>query len=187
MKISINPSAIQYVSKSSQKVSDNGGQKSTVNSKQNVSTDRVSSSSANSMQTMQQKYIDSQKMFGALTQLSEALELFRQQPSKFEQNMKEIIAKVRRDFPQLSKYVESLENIDKVSKQLEVAKSQLSTEMKTQKKDIATQLIMEQNKQAVKHNPATVPSPKDVMQQLAAANVSRAHTSRVDQVTKLLS
>lgn len=189
MKISLNPSKIQYMAKSFQKIEEKHRSSSQITST-NVS-DNVSASSSNQnvgkLQSMQKDYIYSQQMFGALTQLAEALELFQRQPSTFEKNIKEIIEKIQKEFPQLSKYIRNMDDFHTLSDQVASAKNRLTTEMKQQKNNIVTKLVAEQNRMAIRGELDTSRSMGSIISELQSQHTKKIHTPRIDQITRLLS
>ncbi len=146
------------------------------------SSNVAKSTSINKINTMQQEHIQTQQLFGALTQLTEAIELFRQQPSAYEQNVKAMIEKAQKDFPSLTKHSESLKS-DDIMADIDKIRQELTQKLSSEKKAIAFYLITEQNKDAVQKNPQhSVPDKNTI-----ANSGSQAHTSRVEQITKLLS
>ncbi len=150
------------------------------------STSIAKSASLNKINTLQQEHRQTQQLFGSLTQLAEAIELFGQQPSAYEQNIKAILEKSQKDFPQLSKHADSL-NVKDMMVDIDKIRQELTQKLSSEKKAIAFYLITEQNKDAVQKKSINQQEVSNIVKDITSANAEQVHSSRVEQISKLLS
>ena len=192
MKITQNASFIQQNTQST-KVQKTASKASTTNipttnTSVAVSVAKNNSQSLKSINTLQKDFAQTQQLFGALTQLTEAIELFKQAPNAYQENMKKILAEVQKDFPQLVKTLEK--NINKPQQmmtQTNNVKNELSTKMLGQKKAITHYLISEQNKDAVQKKSITTVDTQKIATKVSNDSVTPVHNPRITQITQLLS
>ena len=191
MKITQNASFIQQNTQST-KVQKTASKASTTNipttnTSVAVSVAKNNSQSLKSINTLQKDFAQTQQLFGALTQLTEAIELFKQVPNAYQENMKKILAEVQKDFPQLVKTLEK--NINKPQQmmtQTNNVKNELSTKMLGQKKAITHYLISEQNKDAVQKKSITTVDTQKIATKVSNDSVTPVHNPRITQITQLL-
>ena len=191
MKITQNASFIQQNTQST-KVQKTASKASTTNipttnTSVAVSVAKNNSQSLKSINTLQKDFAQTQQLFGALTQLTEAIELFKQAPNAYQENMKKILAEVQKDFPQLVKTLEK--NINKPQQmmtQTNNVKNELSTKMLGQKKAITHYLISEQNKDAVQKKSITTVDTQKIATKVSNDSVTPVHNPRITQITQLL-
>ena len=191
MKITQNPSFIQQniqspkVQKTATKASTPNI--ATTNASAVISISKNNSQSLKPINTLQKDFAQTQQLFGSLTQLTEAIELFKQAPNAYQENMKKILAEIQKDFPQLVKNIEShISNPQEMIAQTTKVKSDLSTKMAGQKKDIAHYLISAQNKDAVQKKSVTTVDTQKIATKVSNDSVTPLHNPRVTQVTQLL-
>lgn len=135
--------------------------------------------------TLQKDYNRSFQMFGALTQLTEAIQSFKQKPNAFEENIQRVLENIKKDFPELS---ESLQKValgtDQLLTESEILTEKVSQKVKQQQKSIAYYVIAEQNKDSIqtKTKDKTFNIPQDISVQQAP----EIHSPHLNQVVKLL-
>ena len=191
MKITQNPSFIQQNIQAT-KVQKTTGKASTTNiptANTNVAVSVVknNSQSLKSINTLQKDFAQTQQLFGALTQLTEAIELFKQAPNAYQENMKKILAEVQKNFPQLVKNIEkNISNPQQMMAQTNNVKNELSTKIASQKKAITHYLISEQNKDAVQKKSITTVDTQKIATKVSNDSVTPVHNPRITQITQLL-
>ncbi|MGL5956115.1 MAG: hypothetical protein ACRC0X_05865 [Brevinema sp.] len=185
MKVINTPATVPYIANSfkSQKLTIKDDTLSQVSSDTVVKKDTP----VNKINIMQKENIQSQQMFGALTQLSEALELFRQQPNAYEQNIKEILTEVQKNSPQLSKHIQnSLNNPDQMISDVNNMRQKLSQKIASDKKEIASYLVAEQNRDAAQKKTIGLQNISNISKQMTSTTANELYTARLEQVAKLL-
>ena len=191
MKITQNPSFIQQNIQAT-KVQKTTGKASTTNiptanTSVAVSVVKNNSQSLKSINTLQKDFAQTQQLFGALTQLTEAIELFKQAPNAYQENMKKILAEVQKNFPQLVKNIEkNISNPQQMMAQTNNVKNELSTKIASQKKAITHYLISEQNKDAVQKKSITTVDTQKIATKVSNDSVTPVHNPRITQITQLL-
>ena len=189
MKITQNPSFIQQ-SIQATKVQKSAPKSSTTNitpASEVVSIPTNNRQSLKSMNTLQKDFAQTQQLFGSLTQLTEAIELFKQAPNAYQENMKKILAEVQKDFPQLVKTIEKNINAPQdMMVQATKVKNELSTKMAGQKKEITHYLISAQNKDAVQKKSITPADTQKLATKVSNDSVTPLHNPRLTQITQLL-
>ena len=191
MKITQNASFIQQNTQST-KVQKTASKASTTNipttnTSVAVSVAKNNSQSLKSINTLQKDFAQTQQLFGALTQLTEAIELFKQVPNAYQENMKKILAEVQKNFPQLVKNIEkNISNPQQMMAQTNNVKNELSTKIASQKKAITHYLISEQNKDAVQKKSITTVDTQKIATKVSNDSVTPVHNPRITQITQLL-
>ncbi|MGL4676436.1 MAG: hypothetical protein ACRCWI_02065 [Brevinema sp.] len=137
---------------------------------------------------IQKSNLQSQQMFGALTQLAEALELLRRQPNVYEQNIKEILAEAQKNSPHLSQYTQnSFQNLDQAILGINDARQQLSQKIASDKRELALYLVTEQNRDAIQNKSINLQDMDKIAQKMNQTTANKLYTTHVEQITKLLS
>ena len=189
MKITQNPSFIQQ-SIQSTKVQKSAPKASTMNltpASEVISIPTNNRQSLKSINTLQKDHAQTQQLFGSLTQLTEAIELFKQAPNAYQENIKKILAEVQKDFPQLVKNIEKNINAPQdMMVQATKVKNELSTKMASQKKEITHYLISAQNRDAVQKRSITTDDTQKIATKVANDSVTPLHNPRLTQITQLL-
>ncbi len=189
MKITQNPSFIQQ-SIQSTKIQKSVPKASTMNltpASEVVSIPTNNRQSLKSINTLQKDHAQTQQLFGSLTQLTEAIELFKQAPNAYQENIKKILAEVQKDFPQLVKNIEKNINAPQdMMVQATKVKNELSTKMASQKKEITHYLISAQNRDAVQKRSITTDDTQKIATKVANDSVTPLHNPRLTQITQLL-
>ena len=189
MKITQNPSFIQQ-SIQATKVQKSAPKSSATNltpASEVVSIPTNNRQSLKSINTLQKDFAQTQQLFGSLTQLTEAIELFKQAPNAYQENMKKILAEVQKDFPQLVKTIEKNINAPQdMMVQATKVKNELSTKMAGQKKEITHYLISAQNKDAVQKKSITSADTQKLATKISNDSVTPLHNPRLTQITQLL-
>ena len=189
MKITQNPSFIQQ-SIQATKVQKSAQKSSATNltpASEVVSIPTNNRQSLKSMNTLQKDFAQTQQLFGSLTQLTEAIELFKQAPNAYQENMKKILAEVQKDFPQLVKTIEKNINAPQdMMVQATKVKNELSTKMAGQKKEITHYLISAQNRDAVQKKSVTTDDTQKIATKVSNDSVTPLHNPRLTQITQLL-
>ena len=189
MKITQNPSFIQQ-SIQSTKIQKSVPKASTMNltpASEVVSIPTNNRQSLKSINTLQKDHAQTQQLFGSLTQLTEAIELFKQAPNAYQENIKKILAEVQKDFPQLVKNIEKNINAPQdMMVQATKVKNELSTKMASQKKEITHYLISAQNRDAVQKKSITTDDTQKIATKVANDSVTPLHNPRLTQITQLL-
>ncbi len=191
MKITQNPSFIQQNIQST-KAQKNTTKSSTTNITTATNSKKISIPTNNrqsltSINNLQQDHAQTQQLFGSLTQLTEAIELFKQAPNAYQENIKKIIAEVQKDFPQFAKNIEkNITNPQEMMVQTTKVKNELSTKMASQKKAITHYLISEQNKDAVQKKNITTIDTQKITQKVSNNSATPLHNPRITQITQLL-
>ena len=189
MKITQNPSFIQQ-SIQATKVQKSAPKPSATNitpASEVVSIPTNNRQSLKSINTLQKDFAQTQQLFGSLTQLTEAIELFKQAPNAYQENIKKILAEVQKDFPQLVKTIEkNINSPQDMMVQATKVKNELSTKMAGQKKEITHYLISAQNRDAVQKKSVTTDDTQKIATKVSNDSVTPLHNPRLTQITQLL-
>lgn len=187
MKIVQNPSFIQQNIQTT-KVQKTATKSTTTNitpadNNVTVSISTNNRQSLKSINTLQKDFAQTQQLFGSLTQLTDAIKLFKQAPNAYQENIKKIITEIQKDFPQFNKNINAPQEM---MVQATKVKNELSTKMASQKKAITHYLISAQNKDAVQKKSITTADTQKIAQQVSNNSVTPLHNPRITQITQLL-
>ncbi len=112
---------------------------------------------------LQQDIANSQQMFGSLTLLTEAIELFQKKPSVQLENIKKLVQELEKTGPQLAeKIFQHINDPKKIAAEVDTAKQEVTQNLKTQKQQVARYLITEQNKDALAHRTVSRKDASDI-------------------------
>lgn len=187
MKISQTPSFIQQniQSTKNQKTDTKSPAKKADSS--NLKSSPQHMQSLKTIHTLQQDHVQTQRLLGSLTQLTESLKLFKQTPSVYEENIKNSLLEIKKYFPEFTKKIEHyINNPEQMIVQANKIKNEITAKINTQKKVIAHYLISEQNKDAVQKKSVTTNDTQKIVQKITDKSLSPLHNSQAIQITKLL-
>ncbi|MDK2818242.1 MAG: hypothetical protein KFW21_02200 [Spirochaetota bacterium] len=153
----------------------------------NLKSSSLNIQSLKTIHTLQQDHVQTQRLLGSLTQLIESLKSFKQTPSVYEENIKNSLLEIKKDFPEFTKKIEQhINNPEQMIVQANKIKNEITAKINTQKKVIAHYLISEQNKDAVQKKSVTTNDTQKIVQKITDKSLSPLHNSQAIQITKLL-
>lgn len=118
--------------------------------KDNINIVKHDVSNISRINSLQKDLTQSQRMFGALTLLNEAIKSFQEKPNIQKQTIQKILEDIKNESPTLSSALsKNMNDLSTMTTDISQKSKEIYQRINTQKKEISQYLITEQNKDAL--------------------------------------